>query len=292
MVAADKVGYRPNRLAQAMKRGKTNVVGVWMPLERITPFYLHFLREVSERATLAGYDLMITGLAATMAYDARGKRPPMWPVDGLIAVDAGKAVKVFREDPGNDSTPVVVLGLEEFINGDSVAWDVRGAARQVTEQMISKGCKKIVHVTMDWILAEYPREQRRNGYRMAMEEAGLEPEFLAISNESSSGAERVFAEYLETNTPDGVFAFTDPLAIGAARALLARGIAIPEQCKVWGFGNYTETVEFRVPISTMSSPLEVLADRAWGWLMERMEGNQGPTRVEVLPMIFYERASS
>lgn len=291
--AAARVGYRPNRLAQAMKLGKTRIISVWMPLDRITPNYFRFLQAISQKAQANGYDLMITGLDRATALEGRGRSPQIWPVDGVISLDAGKAIQFFRDDASNDETPVAVLGLESFANSDSVSWELAGAAREATERMIAKGCRSILHLTLDWVLADFPREQRRRGYAEAMEAAGLRPQFLPVGAESSAMAEAVVADYLRTNpAPDAFFGFTDPLAIGAARALFAKGIPIPHSCLLWGFGDFPEADEYRIPLSTIRTPIQAIIDQAWNWLTERMENTALDPRLKVLEMELIEREST
>lgn len=291
--AAVRVGYRPNRVAQAMKRGKTNVIGIWMPLDRPVVTYMRYLQLFNERARAAGYDLMITGLTAEQAMTPNQPLPTTFPVDGIISIDAGKAMESFRADHQNDDIPVAILGLEEVTNGDSVAWDVAAAARSVTESLISSGCRTVVHVSLDWVLERFPREQRRRGYTEAMDEAGLKPTYLAVPGETSVIAESVVGEYMEEHgVPDGFFGFSDPLAIGAARAVLTRGLEIPDNCKVWGFGDLPESADFRVPISSIRAPQEKIVDQAFSWLTERIGQPVKDSRLVVLPMELIFRSSA
>lgn len=291
--AAARVGYRPNRIAQAMRRGKTGMLGVWMPVDRPAPNYQRFLQALSARAREGEYELLITGLDSSMAYGAEGRLPTAWPVDGLIALDAGRAMARFREDPANDGTPLAIIGLERFANSDSVAWDVAGGAREAVGRMIRSGAKRIVHVTPRWIFEGYPREQRRRGYSEAIAEAGLEPDFVIVEGETSRDAEiAMAASVTASGVPDAVFAFHDACAIGAGRAVLATGATIPGDCLLWGFGNYAEGLDFRVPISTLGIPLEAAFDRSWTWLMARIEDPLLPSRLELIPMDVIERDSS
>lgn len=293
LVAAQTVGYRPNRLAQAMKRGKSGMIAVWIPLDRPTISYMRNLREISIRANRDDVDVLIVGLMSSMAYSAEGRAPSNWPVDGVIAVDAGKALRTFREDPQNDEIPAVVLGLESYANSDSVAWDVAGAMRDATRALLAKGCKRVVQVTLDWVLRDYPREQRRRGYSEAMTEAGLEPVFIATSSETSSAAETAVQTYLQSNDiPDAFIGFTDSLAIGSARAVEAMGKRIPEDCRILGYGDYPEAEDFRIPISSLRIPVEDLTEQAWIWLKERIKGYRGAPRERILPMVFNERDST
>jgi DNA-binding LacI/PurR family transcriptional regulator len=291
--AAEKVGYRPNRLAQAMKSGRSQVVGVWLPVDRLIIPYMRFLKAVSAKARQEGYELMITALEGSTAYGDAGKAPPLWPVDGIMAFDAGKAIESFRKDATNDMVPVCILGFEECVNGDTVAWNVAGAAKEATQKLIAKGCKNVVHITLDWVLENYPREQRRRGYTEAMNEAGLQPVFVAAEDETSSAAARAMDAYLNQNPPpDGVFAFTDGLAIGAARALYLRGFDVPRDTLIFGFSDLPEAEDYRVPISSVRAPIEELVDQGWQWLIERIATPETPSRITMLPMKMIEREST
>lgn len=291
--AAEKVGYRPNRLAQAMKSGRTQVIGVWLPVDRPIIPYMRFLKAVSAKARQEGYELMITGLEGSMAYGEDAKAPPLWPVDGVMGFDAGRAIESFRKDPSNDLIPVSILGPERCSYGDTVAWDVATAAKEATRRLIAKGAKRIVHFTMDWILENYPRENRRNGYIEAMTEAGLKPEYICADIETSSAAAKAMDQYLAENPPpDGVFAFTDTLAIGASRALHLRGFQIPRDTLIFGFSDFPEAEDYRVPISSVRAPIEDLVNQGWDWLIERIANPELEARVSVLPMTIIEREST
>ncbi len=292
--AAERVGYRPNRLAQAMKRGKTQVIGVWMPVDRPSLNYLRFLAAINRQAHQSGYDLMITGLDASMAYFAEGKMPYVWPVDGIIALDAEKAMASFREDPRNDGIPIALMGYEQFNNCDSVGWDLITASREATSRLIAKGCRTIVHITLDWVQERFQEEDhRRIGYCQAMEEAGLKPATITTSSESSVAAETAVETYLKTRPlPDAFFGFTDPLAIGAARAVVQHGYEIPRDCLIFGFGDYPESAEARVPISSIRVPIEEITEKAWSWLTERIKQPNQPSRIERVRMELIEREST
>ncbi len=92
--------------------------------------------------------------------------------------------------------------------------------------------------------------------------------------------------------PEAAFGFHDAYAIGAARTALAAGAAIPEDCLILGFGDYPQGLDFRVPISTLGIPLESSLDRAWEWLMSRIEEPHLPSRFELIQMDTIERESS
>lgn len=291
--AALKVGYQPNRHAQAMRSGKTHVISVWMPIDRLNLSYLQFLQQISRRALASGYELMIAGLDRNTALLPDGPSPTNWPVDGVISIDAGKAVQAYRKSPGNDHVPVVVLGFELESNGDAVGWNLYESYKLLTQKMIAEGRERIVHVTLDWVLADFPREQRRRGYTEAMEEAGLKPRFVAVSDETTSAAHSAVTDFLvRFPETDGLACMTDTLAVGAGRAALELNRKIPEDLVLWGLGNYPVGQEFMVPVTTLEIPFAAVVDRAWTWLIERIESPGLEPRETVYPMNIIERAST
>lgn len=292
--AAAELNYRPNRHAVAIRRGKTDVIGVWMPINRPIITYLRFLQAISECASRTGQEIMIVGIDRIEGVRAEGGRPPDWPVDGILTIDSGKAAERYRADKTTLSTPICVLGLEEVENGDRVSWNLLDAARQATEMMIARGRQSVVHVTGDWILEGFPREQRRRGYTEAMQAAGLEPRFISVGGETSIDAEAAVTAWIaEGNCADGYFGFTDTYAVGAARAVLKAGLQIPQDTVVWGVGDYPEAAGFSVPISTMRIPLKPIVEAAWRSLNERIDGQAGPeNRLELFDMEFVERDST
>lgn len=291
-LAAERVGYRPNRLAQAMKRGRTNVVSVWMPLDRPVLNYMRILNLVSNRVRGAGYEMMVAALDTPTALEDASRLPYVWPVDGIISVDAGKAMGALRDDRAYDGIPIAVLGFEQFPNSDTVGWDVCGAAASVTEKLLGSGRRRIVHLTPKWIYDTFPKERRRRGYTEAMAEAGLEPVVIPVPEEKGSSADQALTEWIDRNgCPEAVSAFNDSLAVGAARALLRKGISIPDDCRVWGFGDQPEAEDYRVPLSTVRHPWPAIVAQAWDWLQERCQSPNIEPRFTILDMELVERDS-
>jgi len=295
IAAAQKVGYRPNRHAQAMRNGKTNLVAVWMPLDRPVLNYLQFLHEIYKCVKGSNLDLMVQGLDRTAALsDTQAAPPSDWPVDGVISLDAGKAIEAFRRDARNDNIPVVVLGYELVSNGDTVGWDLVGAVRTVTQKLIASGARDIAFLSNPTIIEEFPRERRRRGYTEAMNEAGLAPRIIGAAGDRASEVEASLLEqFRSTNDfPDAFVCLTDTYALGAARAALTRGLRIPEDVQIWGHGDFPEAEDFAYPISTIRQPREAIVDQAWKWLHERIDNPGLEPRFVELPMTLVERTSA
>lgn len=290
--AAERVGYQPNRHAQAIRGGKTKLISVWMPVDRPIVTYMRFLKRISMLAKRDGYELMVNCLQRDDALVEGGKPPTLYPVDGVISIDAGKAIQEFRKIRGNDHIPVSILGFEQVEYGDSVSWNLDGASRRAVEDLISRGARRIAHVTIDWILADFPRERRRSGYVEAMEAAGLEPVFIPATGDTSTEAMESLRAHFLANRYDAVFCVTDTFALAAARLLLEQGLDIPGDTMVFGTGDYPEAEGFVVPISTVRVNTDSVIDASWAWLMERIADPMISPRMRVLEMDIQHRAST
>jgi len=290
--AVEKVGYQPNRHAQAIRGGKTNLISVWMPVDQLNIAYLNYLRIISELARKDGYELMVNCLQHTDALVSGGKPPTLYPVDGIIGFDSGKAIEAFRQVKGNDITPISVLGFERVPFSDSVAWNLDGAAKQATYSLISQGAKSIALVTPKWVYDEFPRERRRRGYSEAMQEAGLEPQFIPYSGGTSHEIKLSLCDELAERKLDGAICFNDAAAMGTVRALQQIGLRVPDDVMVIGYGNYPEAADFTVPISTIRLPIDAVLTQAWTWLIERIKDPSIEPRITVLEMDIIHRASS
>lgn len=291
--AAEKLGYIANPHAQSIRSGKTNTIAIWMPTDRPIMAYLRMLQYIGEEAKKTGHHTIIVGLDRNSALTTTGTAPHRWPVDGILSIDAEKAVQKFRDIPNNQNIPVAVLGFQEFINGDSVAWNVADAFRNATQTLIDRGRKNIAHLTLDWIIEDFPREQRRRGYTEAMTAANLVPNFIISKGESFSDATEAVTEYIKKHPEtDAIMAFTDALAVGAVRALIKSGKQVPQDCAVWGLGDYPESESCIVPVSTIRPPLDQVIHQSWQWLTQRIETPNQKQRFAVLEMELVEREST
>lgn len=82
--------------------------------------------------------------------------------------------------------------------------------------------------------------------------------------------------------PTAVFACSDPMALGACRALAERGIDVPEGMSLVGFDDLPEARWARPPLTTVRQPLTEMAATAMRMLIEVMRGRRPETdRIEL-----------
>jgi len=67
---------------------------------------------------------------------------------------------------------------------------------------------------------------------------------------------------------EGIFLFNDLIAMGFQKAMLERGLSIPDDIAVVGFDNIERCTEARIPLTTVESPREKIGNIAFQRLMD------------------------
>ncbi len=149
---------------------------------------------------------------------------------------------------------IVMFGYFDKIKGiDSIYSDHKEGAEKITKWMISKGAKKIIHISMsNDINHEYSlwMRDRFSGYMTAMKDAGyepIEPFWLPATEEAPSPEEfdryiHLIADYLKDflsgkNKVDGIMTITDRQAYYVAEACSLSGIKPNEDIFIGGYDN-------------------------------------------------------
>ena len=136
-------------------------------------------------------------------------------------------VLIDRKIPGLDAN---------FVGGDD---ELIGSI--ATEHLVEIGCKHIAHVGGAKVS---PARGRLEGYKKTLAKHHMSPgpNYIAMGESLDHRAHETGYEsatkLLKLNPrPDGIFCFSDPLAIGAIRAILESGLRIPEDVALIGCGN-------------------------------------------------------
>ncbi|MDE2314909.1 MAG: substrate-binding domain-containing protein, partial [Xanthomonadaceae bacterium] len=121
--------------------------------------------------------------------------------------------------------------------GVSIGCDNFEGGRLATAHLIEQGCRHIAF--LGDATPHYPEfHERYRGYAAALREAGLKvEEGLQADAETTEQAGYEAAELLLERGQkfDAVFGASDLIAIGALRALIERGVAVPGDVAVAGF---------------------------------------------------------
>jgi DNA-binding LacI/PurR family transcriptional regulator len=238
--AARQLDYHPNFLAQSLKRRETMTIGVVIPdIER--PFFATAVSGIQDVATAAGYRVMIC--QSKESYEAEVSNVQALianRVDGLLICHSRETENFDHvKEPARRGIPVVHFDrVCNEVNSAKVILDDRQGAFAITEHLIEQGCRRIA------ILAGPPSllisRQRQAGYLGALRKHGLpttEELCTHINFRTDSAVAALDAWLALPEPPDAIFAINYTNAFDLLLALRQRGVRVPADMAIVGFGD-------------------------------------------------------
>jgi LacI family transcriptional regulator len=236
---AKKLNYTPNRLASALKLGRTNIVGVIVP--RIQAhFFSSVINNIEKSLKASGYRVVLAQSNELLADEINAVKTLIEAqVDGVIASISMETENGNHfEELLKSEKPVILFDrvLGE-LNVPTVTIDDFRAGYLATQHLIDRNYKRIAFVTTEYNIHAF--SERLRGYKSALTENGLEinprhilPSGLSIRNGRFAAAKLM----RENNRPDAILAGDDFTALGIIKKLKELGLT-PPQIGVIGFAN-------------------------------------------------------
>ncbi|GAB3354541.1 LacI family DNA-binding transcriptional regulator [Modestobacter lapidis] len=289
--------YVPNRAARSLVTRRTDTIALVLSesdtMVFSDPFFASIVRGVS--AAIAETELNLVLLSARDAREQEkvGRYARQGHVDGVILMS------LHREDPLPDiltaaGVPLVFCGRP--FDGRPVAYvdaDNSGGGVLATEHLLAAGRRHVATVTgpMDMIAGV----DRFAGYRTALERAGRpqRPEHVAHGDFSEAGGARAMTELLERAPElDAVFVASDPMAVGALRALRGAGRRVPDDVAVVGFDDAEVAAACDPPLTTVAQPLADMTPLLTELLLRQIDGVAETAESRICPTRLVARASA
>ncbi|NJX15703.1 LacI family DNA-binding transcriptional regulator [Tamlana crocina] len=271
---AAKMNYEQNKLALALKSGKSFNVGVIVP--RIdSNFFASVIRGIEEELHPEGYHVIICQTHDQKSQELTNVNSLLnAQVDGILmsisnANDPNKPenkkdINSAENDIFNNilkkNVPLIFFDRKKDIKGvSSVIIDDFKGAYDATQHLIDQGKKRIAHLSNNREIAIF--NNRYLGYKQALLDNDFEfDENLVINCFSKVDEGRKVAKKLleMKEPPDAIFSVSDFSALGAIQEILEQGYKIPEDISVVGFSNepFTKFMELSIT-SVDQSPTEM-----------------------------------
>jgi LacI family transcriptional regulator len=237
---AKELNYQPNHLASALRKGKSNLVGVIVPRTN-SNFFSSVIQNMEEVLNKEGYNTIITQSNESFKKECDNIDTLLFTqVDGIIASMANETVDLsYYEKIKSNGIPLILFDRgENDLNVDYVGIDDYDSSQMIVEHLISKGCERIAHI------GGYRRTRifnnRIRGYLDAIKKYNLPHEdyFLVESSLDLEDGRIKMEELLALdNPPDAVYVASDYAALGALQVLNEQNIKVPEDMCLVGFGN-------------------------------------------------------
>ena len=283
LVAADRIGYMPNKLAASLRTARSGNIVVIIP-DVSDSFNSGIISAIERVAHARGYSVL---LGDTQGSPEREREFATMTLsrqaDGIILMSHRLP---FSDAERADRLPPIVNGCE-FTGDDRiplVAVDDVAAAGDATRHLLQNGHERIAVITGD--SASTSSRDRLQGFRQAMEVAGLEPdERLIVQGAYGLQAGERAAEQLllQRERPTAVFCFSDEIALGCMYALRQNGFDVPGDVSVIGFDDIPFARYSAPSLTTIAQPTEDIGKACASLLLDLIEGDSPAPARHILP---------
>lgn len=252
-----ETGFQPNRLAQSLKSAKSNMAGVIIP-RYDSPSTNMVMKGIDSLAYQKRVQLMITNSDLDIERTKENLRLLIRQKVGVIILFATEFDDELKQLIYQSDIPILVIG-QQLANCPSFIFDDYEAGRIIGEHAVSLGHKELLFVGVNE--ADYAvGVLRKQGFSDAVEEAGAAMTFIETDFSRSINYQRAL-DYLEVISATYIAAATDHMAIGISNACMEKGIKIPDDLSLSGFGGYSVTQNVYPHITTVAYPFTELGER-------------------------------
>lgn len=288
--AAERLGYRPNRIARNLAQGRSMTIGAVID-DLQNPFFTLVLDAVERQIDASGYQLMVANGARSTERSIRAAETfAELQVDALVLLGIrgpeATVIDLARRCP----TVSIARGIDTD-DLDSVQVDEPLGSTLAVEHLAALGHERIVHI--DGGLGA-SADDRRAGYRAAMRSAGLERHTEIIAGEFTheAGIKAALELSQRSSMPTAVFAGNDLVAAGLWMQLERGGQSVPGDLSLIGFDDVSFPGFGGVGLTTVHQPIDRLGERAAELVLERLSGRRDHGVHELLAPTLVERSST
>lgn len=252
---AKELNYQPNHLASALRKGKSNLVGVIVPRTN-SNFFSSVIENMEAVLDKAGYNIIITQSKESFKKECKNIDTLLYTqVDGIIASMANETTDLsYYEKIKSKGIPLILFDRgENDLNVDYVGINDYDSSHMIVEHLVEKGCKRIAHI------GGYRRTRifnnRIRGYIDALTKHNLplDQNLLTESSLTLEDGREMMQKFLQLEQrPDAVYVASDYAALGALQVLNENNINVPEDICLIGFGNEPFTSFVKPTISTVN----------------------------------------
>lgn len=266
--AVTALDYVPHPGAVGLRNGRASAIGLVLP-DIANSFYARIARGAAAAAFDHGHSLVLCD---------SGDRPDREQDHFALLVRqraAGVVVAPQSADPDRldrlrrHGIPLVLTDRTmPTAAGCSVAVDDVAGGRLAVDHLLEQGARSVLVVNGGREIRQCV--DRLQGARQAVRaRRGARLEQIVVETMTvAAGAE---AARRQDTVPDAVFCTNDFLAVGFCQALSDRGLRVPRDIRVVGYGDLDAATLAAVPLTTVHQPVEDLGRAAVELLLDEIE---------------------
>ncbi len=281
---AKELDYHPNSIAKNLKKQETSTFGVIVPSIR-NDFFSTVISGIEEVAYGQGFNTVVCqsnedcDREAIHVHTLISNRV----AGALVSVSNTTTSGAHFRDFQKHRIPLLLFDrVCEDVETDKVVVDDHGGAMQAVRHLIGCGYRKIAHLAGPQNTSV--GRDRCRGYVDELKRNGITVDRKMItygSLQEDSGVTALRELLSRVRMPEAIFAANDMMAIGAYKEIKRRGMQIPGDVAVIGFGNNTLSSYLDPPLTTVSQFPYELGKAAADMILRRIKNPE----YEIVPQV-------
>ncbi len=292
-----ELDYVPNTVARTLKQNSSKQIGVIIS-GRLNYFFTEVLEAIEIEASKNGYSIIIHYIESDdKKQDEFGFQYMLHrKIEGLIYL-GGYFDKNVTEEIAKLKIPVVA-GCTVIVEGakkdvfSSVIVNNEESTYELIKYLLGKNHKNIGVIGSN--INDYIYLERLKGYEKALNEYGISINLDIIENGyyTFEGGYNACLKILKKSEDiSAIFATSDIMAIGAARALLEKGFDIPKDISLVGYDGLENSKYFFPSITTVLLPKRKIGQESVKTLIGQLNGDMNKMEHKIFETILIKRES-
>ncbi|GAA1008337.1 LacI family DNA-binding transcriptional regulator [Nocardiopsis tropica] len=293
LAAIGSTGYRRNALATALATSRSGVLALSISAGR-NPYFGPLMRAIESRATELGYTLMMGDSHDDPVIENRLVESLLdRRVDGVILAPAPRSERETIPTVRRSGTPIVLIDRLSPADVDQVASEGAEPVARLTAHLAELGHRRI------GVLTGHPGIQstveRIEGFTAAMARAGLRaaPRHVRCGDSRADEARAQTLAMFRARgpRPTALVVLNNEMTVGTMRALRELDLRVPHDVALVAYDDFEWSDLFSPGLTAAAQNVDAIGRRAVDLLVERIDGFDGPRRVERVPTEFHHRDS-
>lgn len=291
--AAEKLGYRGNRVAQALRHGQLPIIG-FVPGDIQNPFFARIAHDLDVELRKHRYNLLIASseedvdLEKALLDNLRALN-----IRGFILAPTSGDDNQHIARLAKDGAPIVLIDrVAKDIQCDSILVDNEGGAKEAVDYLIANGHRRIAILQDDSRI--FTAQERFAGYTKSLQEHGITVDKNLISVSRSTVKHAVDATirlFSRRDRPTALFTVDSLMTQGALLGLRTMGLSVPRDVSLVGFDDFDLATFTDPQITVVAQPISRIGPLAAELILERIKGSQAAPRNTTFPTKLIIRGS-
>lgn len=288
--AAEATGYVPNRLAGGLRLSRSKLVAAIVPT-LAGPIFLPTIESLTTHLAAHGYQLMVgqSGYQPAnedvLISEIIGRRPDGIVLTGVVHTEGSRKRLLASRIPVIETWDLALDPIDVL-----VGFSHEAVGHRVAEYLAGQGRRRLACIGG----SDVRSVRRTEAFVDAARRLGLAARtaFVEPPTRLGQGREALARLLAQDEAPDGVFCSSDILALGVLTEARVRGLSVPQQLGVVGFGDLDFAGDVDPALTTVRIDGRRIGEIAANCIVSRARQETLPSPVIDVGFSLVERASA